>query len=145
MLRLSAPTCFSRLPFTAPSRQPFQVHCVRLRLIALVIPKRHSALGQDFPHPTNSTAAIIVSRRCFISLQFSLECFRIRDIHICHHHSQLESGLGDDIQPAASLGNLKNSTCPSPKRILLRYWPLTVCQRYLGSSLVRFGCHVQSP
>ena len=58
---------------------------------------------------------------------------------------QLESGLGDDIQPAASLGNLKNSTCPSPKRILLRYWPLTVCQRYLGSSFVRFGCHVQSP
>jgi hypothetical protein len=36
-------------------------------LIALVIPKRHSALGQDFPHPTNSTAAIVVSRRCFIT------------------------------------------------------------------------------
>jgi len=35
-------------------------HLVRLRLIALVIPKHHSALGQDFPHPTNSTAAIVL-------------------------------------------------------------------------------------
>ncbi len=68
MLRLSAPTCFSRLPLTAPPRQPFQVHCVRLRLIALVIPNRHSALGQDFPHPTSTAAAIVVSRRCFICL-----------------------------------------------------------------------------
>jgi len=72
MLRLSAPTCFSRHPFTAPSGQPFQVHCVRLRLIALVIRNRHSALGQDFPHPTNTTAAIVVISMCFIPLQLSI-------------------------------------------------------------------------
>ena len=40
--------------------QPPPPHLARLWLIALLIPKHHSALGQDFPHPTNSTAAIVL-------------------------------------------------------------------------------------